>query len=118
MRRDVFQAIADPGRREIIKLLSHKPLTINSIVHNFEISRPAISKQLKILKECELITFKKQGREHICHLQAKNLLTAFEWLRQYHELWEDKPVSFEDYLLNLQARMLKESENKGKSYGL
>ena len=61
MRRDVFQAIADPIRRDIIELLAAETLTINSIAEKFEISRPAISKHLKILKECEIIDYKKRA---------------------------------------------------------
>ena len=64
MRRDVFQAIADPTRREIIELLAGKQLTLNAVADNFTISRPAISKQIKILTECGLVTITRQGREH------------------------------------------------------
>ena len=63
MRRDVFQAIADPTRREIIGLLSKQSLTLNGVAENFEISRPAISKHINILTECGLVVIKQQGRE-------------------------------------------------------
>lgn len=104
MRRDVFQAIADPVRRDIIELLAEETLSINSIAEKFEISRPAISKHLKILKECEIIDFKKEGRERFCFIQPKNLIPAFMWIEQYRELWEDKLDSFDRYLSKLQSK--------------
>lgn len=104
MRRDVFQAIADPIRRDIIGLVAVKPLTINAIAEKFKISRPAISKHLKILKECEIIDFKKEGRERLCSIRPKNLIPAFLWIEQYRELWEGKLDSFENYLNKLQAK--------------
>ncbi|WP_341225592.1 metalloregulator ArsR/SmtB family transcription factor [uncultured Arcticibacterium sp.] len=104
MRRDVFQAIADPVRRDIIELLAEESLSVNSIAEKFEISRPAISKHLKILKECEIIDYKKDGRERFCYIQAKNLIPAFMWIEQYRKLWEGKLDSFEKYLYELQSK--------------
>ncbi|GAA4277930.1 ArsR/SmtB family transcription factor [Aquimarina mytili] len=104
MRRDVFQAIADPVRREIIELLAEETLTVNAIAEKFDISRPAISKHLKILKECEIIDFKKEGRERFCHIKPKKLIPAFMWIEQYRGLWEDKLNSFEKYLNKLQTK--------------
>jgi len=104
MRRDVFQAIADPVRRDIIELLAKETLSINSIANQFEISRPAISKHLKILKECEIIDYKKEGRERLCFIQPKNLIPAFLWIEQYQKLWEGKLDSFEKYLTKLQSK--------------
>lgn len=104
MRRDVFQAIADPIRRDIIELLAEETLNVNSISDKFEISRPAISKHLKILKECEIIDYKKQGRERFCFIKPKNLIPAFLWIEQYRELWENKLDSFENYLIKLQSK--------------
>ncbi|RMA56748.1 ArsR family transcriptional regulator [Ulvibacter antarcticus] len=104
MRRDVYQAIADPVRREIIELLAKDSLSINSIAEKFEVSRPAISKHLKILNECEIIEFKKIGRERLCFIQPKTLLPAFIWIQQYRKLWEDKLDSFENYLNTLPAK--------------
>lgn len=103
MRRDVFQAIADPIRRDIIELLAEETLSINTVAENFNISRPAISKHLKILQECEIITVKKEGRERFCQIQPKNLIPAFLWIEQYKRLWEDKLDSFEKYLNKLQT---------------
>ena len=83
MRRDVFQAIADPVRRDIIELLAIEPLTVNEVAERFDISRPAISKHLKILNECGVVLFRQNGRERICLIHAKNLVPAFIWLKQW-----------------------------------
>lgn len=103
MRRDVFQAIADPIRRNIISILAHQTLSVNSIAEKFDISRPAISKHLKILEECGVISISKKGRERFCIIRPQNLLPAFLWIEQYKNLWEDRLDSFEDYLYKLQS---------------
>ncbi|AUP78785.1 ArsR/SmtB family transcription factor [Flavivirga eckloniae] len=104
MRRDVFQAIADPIRRDIIEILSTEVLTVNEIAEKFEISRPAISKHLKILNECGIITFNQSGRERLCLIQPKTLIPAFLWIKQYNKLWEDRIDSFENYINQLQTK--------------
>ncbi|WP_298540556.1 metalloregulator ArsR/SmtB family transcription factor [uncultured Aquimarina sp.] len=104
MRRDVFQAIADPVRRDIISLLAEQTLSINAIAEKFDISRPAISKHLKILEECGIISISKQGRERYCLIQPRNLIPAFLWIDQYKTLWEEKLDSFENYLNKLQSK--------------
>lgn len=104
MRRDVFQAIADPIRRDIIELISNEPMSINDVAEKFEISRPAISKHLKILNECGIITINKKGRERFCIIQPKNLIPAFLWIKQYNKLWEDRIDSFENYINELQTK--------------
>lgn len=103
MRRDVFQAIADPVRRDIIELLSTDELTVNEVAENFEISRPAISKHLKILHECEIIKYNQVGRERACLIQPQKLVPAFLWIKQYNKLWEDRIDSFEDYINQIQT---------------
>ena len=80
MRRDVFQAIADPVRRDIIELLANETLTVNTVAEKFNVSRPAISKHLKILKECGIIVINKQGRERFCQIQPSKLIPAFLWI--------------------------------------
>ena len=107
MRRDVFQAIADPVRREIIGLLAEQPMNLNSVAENFEISRPAISKHVKILKECGIIITTKKGREQFCEIQPKTLIPVSDWVNQYQKLWEDKLDSFENYLTKLQKKKKK-----------
>ncbi len=104
MRRDVFQAIADPVRRDIIEHLSEEPLTVNQVADKFDVSRPAISKHLKILQECGLVDIQQQGRERFCKIQPSSLMPAFMWLEQYRKLWEDKLDSFENYLNELQSK--------------
>ncbi len=101
MRRDVFQAIADPIRRDIIELVSDKKLTVNEIAKEFNISRPAISKHLKILKECGVIQFNQVGRERFCIIQPQQLIPAFLWIKQYNKLWQNQIDSFEDYINQL-----------------
>lgn len=98
MRRDVFQAIADPVRRDIIGLLAQETLNLNSVAENFDISRPAISKHIKILTECGLVVIKKKGRERYCSIQPQNLTIVSNWVEQFRELWENRLDSFEEYL--------------------
>jgi len=113
MRRDVFQAIADPVRRDIIQLLAEETLTVNAVAEKFDVSRPAISKHLKILQECGIITIDQQGRERFCSIQPRNLIPAFLWIDQYKKLWEDKLDSFEHYLNQLQtSRTLGKAKNR------
>lgn len=90
MRRDVFQAIADPTRREIISLIAAQSLNLNTIAENFEMSRPAISQHIKILTECGLITIRKDGRERFCEAKLKKLKEVSNWVEQYREFWEQK----------------------------
>lgn len=106
MRRDVYQAIADPVRREIIDLLSTKALSVNEVANKFGISRPAISKHLKILHESGLIKINQKGRERYCHIQAQNLIPAFMWLEQHKKLWEERIDSFEEYLMKLKTKKM------------
>ena len=108
MRRDVFQAIADPVRRDIIKLLAEQTLTVNSVAEKFDVSRPAISKHLKILEECEIVVITKQGRERFCQIQPGNLIPAFLWIEQYRNLWEEKLDTFENYLIKLKIKNKKD----------
>ncbi|MGB5819394.1 MAG: metalloregulator ArsR/SmtB family transcription factor [Saonia sp.] len=108
MRRDVFQAIADPVRRDIIALLAKETLTVNTVAEKFDVSRPAISKHLKILNECGIISITKQGRERFCQIRPKNLIPAFLWMEQYRTLWEEKLDSFESYLIELQTKNKKD----------
>ena len=104
MRRDVFQAIADPVRRDIIGLLANESLSVNTVAEKFNVSRPAISKHLKILKECGIIVINKKGRERFCQIQPGNLMPAFLWIEQYQSLWEERLDSFENYLIELKAK--------------
>ena len=90
MRRDVFQAIADPTRREIINLVAHQSLNLNAVAEQFDISRPAISKHIKILTECGLIVIRQQGRERYCEADLKSLQQVSNWVEQYSLFWNKK----------------------------
>lgn len=107
MRRDVFQAIADPVRRDIIGLLAHRSLNMNEVAGNFEISRPAISKHIKILNECGLVAITKQGRERWCEIQPDHLTEVADWVEQFRSLWEQKLDSLEEYLNQIQNKTKK-----------
>ena len=98
MRRDVFQAIADPNRRAIIHLLAQKQLTLNGVAEQFDVSRPAISKHIKILTECGLIIMKKQGRERYCEANFKALGEVSDWVNQYRVFWNNKLDALGDFL--------------------
>lgn len=98
MRRDPFQAIADPRRREIIQLIARRPLHLNAIAENFDVSRPAISKQIKILTECGLVTIKQVGRERYCEANLKPLSEVSKWIEQYRVFWTSKLDALENFL--------------------
>lgn len=89
-RRDVFQAIADPTRRAIIGMIAQKPVNVNTIAEQFDMSRQAISLHLKILAECDLLMMKQQGRERICEAKLEKLGEVNEWITQYKQFWETK----------------------------
>lgn len=102
MRRDVFQAIADPTRRAILSLLAAQTLTLNAVAENFDISRPAISKHIKILNECGLIEITDKGRERYCEAKLDKLSEVSVWIEQYKQFWESKLDDLETYLDKLQ----------------
>jgi DNA-binding transcriptional ArsR family regulator len=103
MRRDVFQAIADPNRRAILGMLAKENMTLNGVAENFDVSRPAISKHIKILTECGLITIKQQGRERYCEAKLEKLHEVSDWVEQYKKFWNSKLDALELYLEKLQA---------------
>jgi DNA-binding transcriptional ArsR family regulator len=98
MRRDVFQAIADPTRREIINLIAGKPLPLNSIAENFEVSRPAISKHIKILTECGIVTIHSRGRERYCEAQLQKLSEVTLWIDHFRVYWNQKLDALGEFL--------------------
>jgi DNA-binding transcriptional ArsR family regulator len=104
IRRDVFQAIADPTRRQIIEMLAKQPLNLNTIADNFEVSRQAVSLHVKILSECGLIVIKQQGRERFCEAQLDKLDEVAEWLNYCRQFWTTKFKSLDKYLKNVQAK--------------
>ncbi|RXR18933.1 ArsR family transcriptional regulator [Flavobacterium amnicola] len=90
MRRDVFQAIADPTRRAIISLIAIQAMTPNTIAENFNTSRQAISKHLKILTECDLVKQEQLGREIYYSLEIEKMKEIDKWLEQYRKIWETR----------------------------
>jgi DNA-binding transcriptional ArsR family regulator len=113
-RRDVFQAIADPTRRQIINLIAHQAMNLNAIADNFDVSRPAISNHIKILNECGIITIEQIGRERYCKIQPVNLKEVADWVEPLRQLWEQKLDSFEKYLHKLQSKSKKNGKAKRK----
>ncbi|MRG44146.1 metalloregulator ArsR/SmtB family transcription factor [Chitinophaga sp. SYP-B3965] len=99
-RRDVFQAIADPTRREIIQLLSRESLNFNSIADHFDATRPTISQHIMILEECGLLIIKKQGREKFCEAKLDKLEEVSTWVQQYSKAWNETIDAMENFLKN------------------
>lgn len=90
MKRDIFQAIADPTRRAIIALIAIQAMTPNAIAENFQTTRQAVSKHLRILTGCELVTQESRGREIYYTLEIKKMKEIDEWLEQYRKIWESR----------------------------
>ncbi|NWG05600.1 MAG: winged helix-turn-helix transcriptional regulator [Chloroflexi bacterium] len=97
-RRDVFQAIADPNRRAILALLSQHRLTLNGVAENFRISRPAVSRHIKILKECGLVVVIPQGRERFVEARFDRLGEVTDWIEKYRQVWEARFNRLDDLL--------------------
>jgi DNA-binding transcriptional ArsR family regulator len=112
MRRDVFQAIADPTRREIIHMIATKPLNINSVSENFPVSRTAVYKHIKILTECGLVVIKQHGRERFCEAKLDRLNEVSTWVDQYKKIWNARLTSLENYLKELQGKEPKKKTTK------
>jgi DNA-binding transcriptional ArsR family regulator len=103
-RRDVFQAIADPTRRDIIGLIAKKPMTPNNVSDSFDLSRQAISRHIKILTECGLLTLNIQGREYYYSIQPEKLKEVNEWLEPFRNMWEDKFNRLDNVINNLKTK--------------
>ena len=101
MRRDIFQAIADPTRRAIIALIAVQAMTPNALAENFHTSRQAISKHLRILTECELVKQEQQGREIYYQLELKKMKEIDKWLEQYRKIWETRFNQLDKVLLTM-----------------
>lgn len=98
MRRDVFQGIADPKRREILKLLAGKEQTLNEVAEKFDISRPAVSKHIRILGECGLVAIRQAGRERFCTVKTKKLKEVSAWLNYFDRFWDDQLASLKKHV--------------------
>src|SRR5258707_89744 len=90
MKRDIFQAIADPTRRAIIALIAIQAMTPNAIAEHFDTSRQAVSKHLRILTECELIKQEQKGREIYYQLEIEKMKEIDKWLEQYRKIWKSR----------------------------
>ncbi|HXL58619.1 MAG TPA: metalloregulator ArsR/SmtB family transcription factor [Chitinophagaceae bacterium] len=101
MRRDVFQAIADPTRRAILSLIASQSMTPNAVAEHFDSSRQAVSKHIKILVECQLVKQEQQGREIYYHYNPKKLKEVDKWLAPFREMWEDRFNQLDDVLKHL-----------------
>ncbi|CAN5447059.1 metalloregulator ArsR/SmtB family transcription factor [soil metagenome] len=114
MRRDVFQAIADPTRREILNIIAHQSINLNAVAENFDVSRPAISKHIKILTECGLIVIKKQGRERYCEANLKPLQEVQDYIEQYRQFWTAKLDALGAFLEQEPQQPIKKPTKKHK----
>jgi DNA-binding transcriptional ArsR family regulator len=103
MRRDVFQAIADPTRRDIISLVARNSMTQNDVASSFDVSRQAISKHIKILMECGILMIDQQGRERYYSLQPKKLAQVADWIEPFRTMWDDKFNRLDDVLKKLKS---------------
>src|SRR3954462_4888393 len=90
LRRDVFQAIADPTRRAILLLLASQSLTAGAIAANFDSARPTVSKHLQILTECELLKQEQNGREIYYHINAKKMKIVADFIEPFRNMWDDR----------------------------
>jgi DNA-binding transcriptional ArsR family regulator len=104
MRRDIFQAIADPTRRAIIALIAIQAMTPNAIADNFNTTRQAISKHLRILTECELVKQEQQGREIFYSLELEKMKEIDKWLDQFRKLWEARFHQLDKVLSNMKKQ--------------
>ena len=111
-RRDVFQAIADPTRRQIIGLIAQHPLNLNSVAEKFNMSRQAVTLHIKILEECGLVKLKQQGRERFCEAKLDKLSEVSDWVDQYREFWNIQFDALDKFLKNKSKSNGKRNSNK------
>src|SRR6186997_2713848 len=104
MRRDVFQAIADPTRRAILSLLAPRAMTPNAIAEHFDTTRQAVSRHIKILSECQLVKQKQSGREIYYHFNPQKMKEVDKWLEPFRAKWEDRFNQLDHVLKNLKTK--------------
>jgi DNA-binding transcriptional ArsR family regulator len=104
MRRDIFQAIADPTRRAILTLIALQAMTPNAIAENFKSTRQSVSKHLRILTECELVKQEQQGREIYYSLEIEKMKEIDKWLNQFRKIWEMQFNQLDSVLLKLKKQ--------------
>lgn len=101
MRRDIFQAVADPTRRAIIVLIALQAMTPNTIADNFNMTRQAVSKHLHILTECELVKQEQKGREIYYSLEIDKIKEIDKWIEQFRKIWETRFNQLDNLLLTI-----------------
>lgn len=104
LRRDVFQALADPSRRAILMLLTSHSMTAGAIASNFDTARPTVSKHLQILTECELLTQEQNGREIHYHINAKKMKEVADFIEPFRSMWEDRFNKLETLMKNYKKK--------------
>src|SRR5260370_19572276 len=104
LRRDVFQAIADPTRRAILLLAASHSLTAGAIASNFDTARPTVSKHLQILTECELLEQKQNGREIYYHINAKNMKQVTDFIEPFRQMWDERFNKLETIMKNYKPK--------------
>ncbi len=104
LRRDVFQAIADPTRRTILLLVATQSLTAGAIASNFDTARPTVSKHLQILTECELLEQEQNGREMYYHINATRMKEVADFLEPFRQLWDDRFNKLESIMKNYKPK--------------
>ena len=114
-KKDIFQAIADPTRRQIIGMLVHESLNVNTIAKEFDITRQAVSLHVQLLNDCGLITIRQQGRERYCELKPEKLDEVADWVEESKKIWLSRFQSLELFLGTLQTQ--KKASVKKKKHG-
>ena len=104
LRRDVFQAIADPTRRAILLLVSTQSMTAGAIASNFDTARPTVSKHLQILTECELLEQEQNGREIYYHLNPQKLKEIADFIEPFRQMWDERFNKLEDIMKSYQSK--------------
>ena len=104
LRRDPFQAIADPTRRAILVLLASQTMTAGAIADNFDVARPTISKHMQILNECDLISASQKGREIYYELKPDKMKDIDKWLDQFRKIWEERYSQLDNLLSTIQKK--------------
>src|SRR5215217_9321786 len=104
LRRDVFQAIADPTRRAILLLVATQSMTAGAIAANFDTARPTVSKHLSILTECELLQQQQQGREVYYHINAKKMKEVADFIEPFRNMWDDRFNKLEAIMKNYKPK--------------
>lgn len=115
MRRDVFQGIADPTRRELLGRLTKEKLNLTTVAESFDISRQSVTKHLRILIECGLVTEQRQGREIFFEAKPEKLSEVARWMEQYRTFWSKSYDRLDDYLKTLQTKPKNHEQRKTQS---